>query len=177
MSQDHAYALPVGYMLEEYRIERMLGSGGFGITYLAHDTHLDKRVAVKEYLPNDFAVRYDTGMVRPKSSGDAGNYQWGLERFLAEAQVLAGFDHAHINRVYRRFQAHGTAYLVLEYISGETLSERLRRTKVLSPEEAWRLFRETLNKSIQDSSRPLVPDAALPPRRLVPDSALPPTSL
>ena len=56
--QDHAYALPAGYMLEEYRIEGMLGSGGFGITYLAHDTHLNKRVAVKEYLPNDFAVRY-----------------------------------------------------------------------------------------------------------------------
>ena len=140
MSQDHAYALPVGYMLEEYRIERVLGSGGFGITYLAHDTHLNKRVAVKEYLPNDFAVRYAERTVGPKSSGDAGNYQWGLERFLAEAQVLAGFDHAHINRVYRRFQAHGTAYLVLEYLSGETLSERLRRVGVLSPEEAWRLF-------------------------------------
>ena len=143
--QDHAYALPAGYMLEEYRIERMLGSGGFGITYLAHDTHLNKRVAVKEYLPNDFAVRYAERMVGPKSSAEAGNYQWGLERFLAEAQVLAGFDHAHINRVHRRFQAHGTAYLVLEYVSGETLSERLRRTKVLSPEEALRLFREMLS--------------------------------
>lgn len=57
MSQDHAYALPVGYMLEEYRIEGMLGRGGFGITYLAHDRHLDKRVAVKEYLPDEFAMR------------------------------------------------------------------------------------------------------------------------
>lgn len=145
MSQDHAYALPVGYMLEEYRIERVLGSGGFGMTYLAHDTHLDKRVAVKEYLPNDFAVRDAERTVRPKSSGDAGSYQWGLARFLEEAQVLAGFDHAHINRVHRRLQAHGTAYLVLEYVSGETLSERLGRTKVLSPGEAWRLFRELLS--------------------------------
>ena len=145
MSQDHAYALPLGYMLEEYRIEGMLGSGGFGITYLAHDTHLNKRVAVKEYLPNDFAVRYAERTVGPKSSAEAGNYQWGLERFLEEAQVLAGFDHAHINRVHRRFQAHGTAYLVLEYISGETLSARLRRTKVLSPAEALRLFREMLS--------------------------------
>ena len=59
-----------------------------------HDTHLNKRVAVKEYLPNDFAVRDAGGTVGPKSSADAGNYQWGLERFLAEAQVLAGFDHA-----------------------------------------------------------------------------------
>ena len=145
MSQDHAYALPAGYMLEESRIERMLGSGGFGMTYLAHDTHLDKRVAVKEYLPNDFAVRDAERTVRPKSSGDAGSYQWGLARFLEEAQVLAGFDHAHINKVYRRFQAHGTAYLVLEYISGETLSERLGRVGALSPEAAWRLFRELLS--------------------------------
>ena len=89
--------------------------------------------------------------------------RWGLERFLDEAQVLAGFDHAHINRVHRRFQAHGTAYLVLEYVSGETLSERLRHTKVLAPAEALRLFKEALNEPILDSSRPLVPDAALPP--------------
>ena len=143
--QDHAYALPAGYMLEEYRIEGVLGSGGFGMTYLAHDTHLNKRVAVKEYLPNDFAMRYAERTVGPKSSADAGNYQWGLKRFLDEAQVLAGFDHAHINKVYRRFQAHGTAYLVLEYISGETLSDRLRRTKVLTPEAAWRLFTELLS--------------------------------
>ena len=143
--QDHAYALPAGYMLEEYRIEGMLGRGGFGMTYLAQDTHLNKRVAIKEYLPNDLAMRDAERTVRPKSSADAGNYRWGLERFLAEAQVLAGFDHAHINKVYRRFQAHGTAYLVLEYVSGETLSDRLRRMKVLTPEEAWRLFTELLS--------------------------------
>ena len=115
---------------------------GFGITYLAHDTHLDRRVAVKEYLPNEFAVRDAGWTVGPKSSAEAGNYRWGLARFLEEAQVLAGFDHAHINRVQRRFQAHGTAYLVLEYVSGETLSERLWRTKVLAPAEALRLFKE-----------------------------------
>ena len=55
-------------MLEEYRIERVLGSGGFGITYLAHDMHLNNRVAVKEYLPNEFAVRDAEGIVGPKLS-------------------------------------------------------------------------------------------------------------
>ena len=68
MSQDHAYALPACYMLEEYRIERVLGSGGFGITYLAHDMHLNNRVAIKEYLPNEFAVRDAEGIVGPKLS-------------------------------------------------------------------------------------------------------------
>ena len=70
--QDYANALPPGFMLEEYRIERVLGTGGFGITYYAWDTHLNKAVAIKEYLPNEFAVRLtDKTTVAPKSSSDA----------------------------------------------------------------------------------------------------------
>ena len=89
-NQDHAYALPSGFMLEEYQIERVLGSGGFGITYYAWDRHLDKAVAIKEYLPNEFAVRYEDTTVAPKSSSDAETYEWGLTRFLEEARILAG---------------------------------------------------------------------------------------
>ena len=144
-NQDHAYALWPGFMLAEYRIERVLGAGGFGITYYAWDTHLKKAVAIKEYLPNEFAVRYDETTVAPKSSSDAATYDWGLRRFLEEAQVLAGFDHPHINRVHRRLEAHGTAYMVLEYLPGETLSARLGRAGRLSPREAWRLFNELLS--------------------------------
>ena len=76
-NQDHAYALWPGFMLAEYRIERVLGAGGFGITYYAWDTHLKKAVAIKEYLPNEFAVRYDETTVAPKSSSDAATYDWG----------------------------------------------------------------------------------------------------
>ena len=144
-SQDHAYALPSGFMLEEYQIERVLGSGGFGITYYAWDTHLNKAVAIKEYLPNEFAVRYEDTTVAPKSSSDAETYEWGLTRFLEEARILAGFDHPNINKVYRRLEAHGTAYMVLEYLPGESLSARLKRTGRLSPEEVWRLFNELLS--------------------------------
>ena len=144
-NQDHAYALPSGFMLEEYQIERVLGSGGFGITYYAWDRHLDKAVAIKEYLPNEFAVRYEDTTVAPKSSSDAETYEWGLTRFLEEARILAGFDHPNINRVYRRLEAHGTAYMVLEYLPGESLSARLKRTGRLSPEEVWRLFNELLS--------------------------------
>ena len=144
-SQDHAYALPSGFMLEEYQIERVLGSGGFGITYYAWDRHLDKAVAIKEYLPNEFAVRYEDTTVAPKSSSDAETYEWGLTRFLEEARILAGFDHPNINKVYRRLEAHGTAYMVLEYLPGESLSARLRRTGRLSPDEVWRLFNELLS--------------------------------
>ena len=144
-NQDHAYALPSGFMLEEYQIERVLGSGSFGITYYARDTHLNKAVAIKEYMPSDWAARYDEATVAPKSSSDAGDYDWGLTRFLEEAQVLAGFDHPNINKVYRRLEAHGTAYMVLEYLPGESLSARLKRTGRLSPDEVWRLFNELLS--------------------------------
>lgn len=142
---DHAYALPSGFMLDEYRIDRVIGSGGFGITYYAWDTYLNKPVAIKEYMPNEFAVRLDETTVAPKSSADDNDYQWGLERFLEEAATLASFNHPNINKVYRRIEAHGTAYMVLEYIPGETLSARLKRDPQLPPNEIWQLFSEMLS--------------------------------
>ncbi len=92
-NQDHAYALPLSFILEEYQIERVLGAGGSGITYYDWDTHLDKAVAIKEYMPSDWAARYDEATVALKSSSDAGDYDWALTRFLEEARVLAEFDH------------------------------------------------------------------------------------
>ena len=142
---DHFHALPSGYKLNEYRLERVLGSGGFGITYYAWDENLNKPVAIKEYLPSDFAVRADGTSVRPKSDGDAGDYQWGLTRFLDEARALARFDHPHLNQVHRFFEAHGTAYLVLDYIDGETLGQMLNREGKLSEVPLRRLLNELLS--------------------------------
>ena len=142
---DHFHALPTGYKLNEYRLERILGSGGFGITYYAWDENLNKPVAIKEYLPSDFAVRTDGTSVRPKSDGDAGDYQWGLARFLDEARALARFDHPHLNQVHRFFEAHGTAYLVLDYIDGETLAQMLSREGKLSEAPLRRLLGELLS--------------------------------
>ena len=123
---DHHNALPAGYRLGEYEIQTVLGSGGFGVTYKAHDHNLDKLVAIKEYLPPDFAVRDGRTTVKPKSSANKDDYEWGLDRFLDEARTLARFDHPHINRVYRFFKENGTAYLVLEYIEGDLLSDLLK---------------------------------------------------
>ena len=142
---DHLHALPIGHQLDEYRIERVLGSGGFGIIYYAWERHLDRPVAVKEYLPNEFALRTDGTTVRPRSTSDAANYQWGLERFLDEARALARFKHPHINEVYRFFEDNGTAYMVLEYIEGETLSELLRRESGLEQAHLRRLLEELLS--------------------------------
>ena len=142
---DHLQALPAEYQLNEYRIEGVIGSGGFGITYLARDIQLDKTVAIKEYLPSDFAVRTDTTTVRPKSTADQDDYQWGLKRFQDEARTLARFEHPHLNHVHRHFEGNGTAYLVLDYIEGETLSDLLKREGRLESTHLQRLVTELLS--------------------------------
>jgi serine/threonine protein kinase len=120
-------ALPAGTMLLEYRLEGVLGAGGFGITYLGEDTHLRKRVAIKEYLPTDLAIRALDGSVVPVATEHEHDYKWGLERFIQEARTLARFSHPHIVRVNRYFEAHGTGYMVMDYEHGESLNQRLRR--------------------------------------------------
>ena len=137
---DYLHALPPGYRIEEYELVRVLGSGGFGITYLGYDHHLDKAVAIKEYLPNDLAVRGDNHSVLPKSTQDKADYEWGLARFLNEAQTLARFDHRHIIKIHRFFRAHGTGYSVMEYAEGETLSELLQRKGTLTEAELKRIL-------------------------------------
>ncbi len=144
MSMDHIHALPSGTLLEEYRLHSVLGAGGFGITYRAEDTHLNKVVAIKEYLPSEFATRTETRTVVPHSGTQAQDYHWGLTRFLDEARALARFDHPHLNKVYRFFEANGTAYLVLEYIEGETLGDLLDRRGTLPEVELRRLLTEVL---------------------------------
>ena len=134
--------LETGTRLGEYRIEAVLGQGGFGITYSAYDTYLDKRVAIKEYLPRDSAMRVDANTVVARSEDDREVYDWGLTRFLDEARTLARFEHRNLNRVHRFFEAHGTAYLVLDYIDGEPLSARLAREGALPAADVERLLLE-----------------------------------
>ena len=141
---DNVRALPEGTRLEEYRIEGALGAGGFGITYQGTDANLHKVVAIKEYLPTEFATRAQDSTVVPNSSADARDYAWGLARFLDEARTLARFDHPNINKVHRFLEANGTAYLVLDYVEGEPLSEVLRRQGTLPAAEVERLLANVL---------------------------------
>lgn len=120
-------ALPKDYRLEEYVIERVLGQGGFGITYQAVDTRLDARVAIKEYFPQSIAGRTRQFTIMPRSEGQQ-DYQWGLNAFLEEARALAKFKHDNIVRVLRFVEANGTAYMVMEYEEGEPLSAYLKRS-------------------------------------------------
>lgn len=119
-------ALPTGHRLQEYSLDGILGHGGFGITYLATDHNLDCKVAIKEYLPSDQAVRTGAHTLEPKSDDAVESFRWGLKRFLDEARALATFNHANIVRVLRFFEANATAYMVMELIAGPSLSRWMR---------------------------------------------------
>ncbi len=115
-------ALPIGTLLvDEYRIDGILGTGGFGITYRAHDIRLDVDVAIKEYFPRDFASRSNTVTVRPRSRGESQPFEWGLSQFIEEARRLARLQHPNIVRCMRYFEANETGYFVMTFEEGRTL--------------------------------------------------------
>jgi serine/threonine protein kinase len=119
-------ALAMQSMLLEYRIEQVLGAGGFGITYRARDTNLDKDVAIKEYLPGELAMRAPDGNVVAQATTHEEGYKWGLDRFLLEARTLGKFSHPNIVRVLRYFEANATAYVVMDYEKGDPLKTVLQ---------------------------------------------------
>ena len=123
----HRNSLKPGHRLHWYSIEKILGQGGFGITYLARDFNLDHEVAIKEYLPMELAVRERDSSVQPASDTHGELFKWGLDRFMTEAQTLACFKHPNIVRVLAVFQANGTGYMVMEYEEGDSLKDILAR--------------------------------------------------
>ena len=131
----HRNSLQPGYKLHWYHIIKILGQGGFGITYLAHDTNLDQQVAIKEYLPTDLAVRENNVSVHPVSEDHSESYQWGLERFISEARTLAKFKHHNIVRVLSVFTENNTAYMVMEYEHGEPMDALLKNRKTIEEEK------------------------------------------
>jgi hypothetical protein len=132
---EHRNSLLPGYKLHWYHIEVILGQGGFGITYLATDTNLNRKVAIKEYLPIEMAVRQDNTSIHPVSGEHGEQFKWGLERFISEAQTLARFKHPNIVRVLTVFRENNTAYMVMEYEQGQPMHEILKNKKTLTEEE------------------------------------------
>ena len=119
-------ALPCGSILcGRYTVGRVLGHGGFGITYIAQDYRSGERVAIKEYFPRDFASRNGRFVV-PDDGAAGAYYRPGLDNFLAEAKTLAGFNgNAHIVRVHAYFEENDTAYFAMEYVDGVPLNRYL----------------------------------------------------
>ena len=130
----HRNALTPGYKLHWYEIEKVLGIGGFGITYLARDLNLDRLVAIKEYLPSEFAIREQDTSVQPASEKAKETYQWGMDRFIKEAQTLSKFEHPNIVRVYAVFEENNTGYMVMAYEEGRSLKALLKEQGVFDEE-------------------------------------------
>ncbi len=128
-------SLKPGYRLHWYEIKRVLGQGGFGITYLAWDPNLHQHVAIKEYFPVELSVREADASVHPVTENHRSKFIWGLERFVSEAQTLAQFKHPNIVRVLSVFEQNNVAYMVMEYEQGESLKDILKRHKTLDQPE------------------------------------------
>ena len=129
-------ALPPGTRFGEFEIVRVLGVGGFGIVYLAHDHSLERQVALKEYMPASLAARGNGLLITVRSGSLAETYAIGLRSFVNEARLLARFDHPSLVKVYRFWEDNATAYMVMPYLQGITLRDA-RRAMAHAPDETW----------------------------------------
>ena len=132
------FNLSPGVILDrKYRIERILGTGGFGITYLASDLSLALKVAVKEFFPGGYCHRYGNSTNRCISNPTNSKYIERLERkFIDEARKIARLHHPNIISIKACFEENYTAYYVMEYIEGENLMEKVRNQGALPLQKA-----------------------------------------
>jgi serine/threonine protein kinase len=166
MSVDALYLNPGTVVNPPYQVARVLGYGGFGITYLGWDANLQIKVAIKEYMPREFAGRDpQTGHVLA-NAGEAGvQFSAGLNRFLDEARTLAKFQqHPGIVSVLSFFPAFGTGYMVMEYVEGQTLKGYLDQRGRLAWTQTLDIFMQ-----IMDALR-AVHKAGLLHRDIAPDN-------
>ena len=133
---DMGNGLPIGTRLGEFELVKLLGEGGFGIVYLAHDHSLQRRVALKEYMPSSLASRTGDSQVQVKSERYRETFEAGRKSFINEAHLLAQFDHPSLVKVYRFWEANGTAYMVMPFYEGKNLRDTLRATPQ-TPDEHW----------------------------------------
>jgi serine/threonine protein kinase/TPR repeat protein len=147
-------ALPIGTEFDGYRVDDILGVGGFGITYLATEGALGREVAIKEYMPRDLATRgTDSRTVKPQSTESGEDFQWGLDRFRREAQLLVDLHHPSIVPVLRFFEANGTAYMVMAYQKGASLGEILKSGAILEQSEIEEILYPLLDGLAQVHSK------------------------
>lgn len=141
---DSSLALPPGTVVDQLRIDRVLGEGAYGVTYLVTDEVLNKTFALKEYLPRESASRGADGLLAATDETKAESYSTGLQHFLAEGRTVAQLDHPNIVKVLRCFESNGTAYLQMPYYRGEALHKLLKRSGAFSGEEALALAKPLL---------------------------------
>lgn len=116
-------ALPIGSALGDFTVTRVLGLGGFGIVYMAHDRVLERTVAIKEYLPVTIAGRTSARTVLVRSTHQLDTYHSGLQSFIREARLQARFSHPAMLEVYQVWEQNGTAYMAMRYYPGSSLRD------------------------------------------------------
>jgi serine/threonine protein kinase len=122
-------SLKPGTELDGYRLEKLLGGGGFSAVYLARQIEDDRRVVIKEYIPSKLATRDRDGQVRARSEATENRFSRGRKLFFQEASTLATLKHPNIVNVFNFFQANGTVYMVMEYQEGENLQHYLQNRR------------------------------------------------
>lgn len=132
------HMIPGTLLADRYIIGRVLGFGGFGVTYIGWDTVLLRKVAVKEYLPGEFSTRIPGQTQITTYEGERSEqFDSGLGKFLEEAKMLAKVEAANgVVRIYNSFKENNTAYIIMEYLEGRTLKAYLEQHEKLSVEEA-----------------------------------------
>jgi serine/threonine protein kinase len=145
MSDNTRHELPQGILLHErYRIERVLGAGGFGITYLCRDERLQRQVCIKEFFLSGYCTR-GSGQTVITQGLNAGDFAHFRARFSEEARALARFRHPGIVQVHDVFEEHNTAYYTMDYVEGETLKALVQRKGTLPLAEAMPFMHKLLD--------------------------------
>jgi len=144
---DKAYsnkALPMGTVLREWRIEEVLGVGGFGIVYKARGIYFNELVAIKEYFPSSISERDSEDTVVPIDSEAEEVHALGLKKFVEEAKLLWNLStpsrHPNIVSVRSLFEIHGTAYMVMDFEDGISLSKMLKQGRRFNERSLWNIL-------------------------------------
>lgn len=137
-AEEAIHMQPGTILADRYIIGKVLGYGGFGVTYIGWDGKLEQKVAVKEYLPSEFSTRMPGQSAVTVFNGEKNEqFNDGLEKFVDEAKRLAKFKNEEgIVKIFDSFTENGTAYIIMEYLDGETLTERLKRDRTIPEDEA-----------------------------------------
>jgi len=163
--QEALHMEPGSILLERYIVGKVLGFGGFGVTYIGWDAKLEQKVAIKEYLPSEFSTRIPgQTQITVFNGAKAEQFQSGLSKFIEEAQRLAQFHKEEgIVRIFDSFVANNTAYIVMECLQGETLADYMKRTNIIPVDTAIAMLMPVIQslKAVHDQGiihRDVAPD-------------------
>lgn len=142
-SENAMHMTPGTILMERYIVGKVIGFGGFGVTYIGWDALLQTKIAIKEYLPSEFSTRVVGQTQVTVYNGDKHEqFSDGMKKFIEEAKRLAKFHSASgIVKIFDSFECNNTAYIIMELLEGETLAEMLTREKTLSTDQAIRMMR------------------------------------